>query len=380
MHIYHYAAYERTHLLSLAARHGVGEEAVDDLLRESVLVDLYPFVRKALVVGSRSYSIKKLEPLYMGEDRATATSPTPPTHHRLREAIEELRTGDVAEGQRMLAQIAEYNEYDCGSTRRLRDWLLSVRTNEAYFLATSTCRRAPSSTNRTRSTSRWPAVEHVDPLDRTPDDPTGPRGRRHRLPPARSQDVLAGALQPTSQRGRRMGRHPERLRRQLGSVERDWAGSASGSSRATCRCRGLSRPAVGSGLEGRPTCLRHPGPSTLAAPTPGRGARRIAPRSSTSRATVDTIRGQAARRVQVGGTRTTSSRSPSRRRPPRARRLRSTRSPSGAAGSSTRCPRLPADPALDLLRRGPPRGALAPIVGDDTVGAVVATLLGLDDS
>jgi predicted RecB family nuclease len=53
MHIYHYAAYERTHLLSLAARHGVGEDAVDDLLRAGVLVDLYPIVRKALVVGSR---------------------------------------------------------------------------------------------------------------------------------------------------------------------------------------------------------------------------------------------------------------------------------------------------------------------------------------
>ena len=37
MHIYHYAAYEQTHLLALAARHGVGEEEVDELLREDVL-------------------------------------------------------------------------------------------------------------------------------------------------------------------------------------------------------------------------------------------------------------------------------------------------------------------------------------------------------
>src|SRR5690606_12269594 len=29
MHIYHYASYERTHLATLAARHGVGEEEVD---------------------------------------------------------------------------------------------------------------------------------------------------------------------------------------------------------------------------------------------------------------------------------------------------------------------------------------------------------------
>ncbi|WP_181431260.1 hypothetical protein [Curtobacterium sp. MCBD17_021] len=54
MHVYHYAAYERTHLLPLATRHGVGEEDVDDLLRAGVPVDLYPIVRKALVVGSHS--------------------------------------------------------------------------------------------------------------------------------------------------------------------------------------------------------------------------------------------------------------------------------------------------------------------------------------
>lgn len=76
MHIYHYAPYERTHLLSIAARHGVGEAEVDRLLRDHVLVDLYPIVRKALTVGSRSYSIKKLEPLYMGDELRDETGVT----------------------------------------------------------------------------------------------------------------------------------------------------------------------------------------------------------------------------------------------------------------------------------------------------------------
>src|SRR5690606_41796739 len=70
MHVYHYASYERTHLLSIAARHGMCEEEVDDLLREAVLVDLFPVVRGALRVGSRSYSLKKIEPLYLPEARA----------------------------------------------------------------------------------------------------------------------------------------------------------------------------------------------------------------------------------------------------------------------------------------------------------------------
>ena len=49
MHIYHYAAYEKTALLRLAGRYGVGEDEVDDLLRNGVLVDLYP-------VGAQEHS------------------------------------------------------------------------------------------------------------------------------------------------------------------------------------------------------------------------------------------------------------------------------------------------------------------------------------
>ncbi|MEE2815371.1 MAG: TM0106 family RecB-like putative nuclease, partial [Actinomycetota bacterium] len=72
MHIYHYAPYEPTHLLQMAARYGVREAEVDRLLRDGVFVDLYPVVRRALRVGSRSYSIKKLEPLYMGDEVRTS--------------------------------------------------------------------------------------------------------------------------------------------------------------------------------------------------------------------------------------------------------------------------------------------------------------------
>ncbi len=131
MRIYHYAAYERTHLLSIAARHGVGEAEVDQLLREHVLVDLYPIVRKALRVGSSSYSIKKLEPLYMGErlrDEDGVTSGGQSVVEYA-EASAQLASTDPetrAEGRRRLDAIADYNAYDCVSTLRLRDWLLSI--------------------------------------------------------------------------------------------------------------------------------------------------------------------------------------------------------------------------------------------------------------
>src|SRR4051812_23703615 len=71
MHIYHYAAYEKTALLRLAGRYGVGEDEVDDLLRSGVLVDLFPLVRKSIRVGTENYSLKSLEPLYMGSELRT---------------------------------------------------------------------------------------------------------------------------------------------------------------------------------------------------------------------------------------------------------------------------------------------------------------------
>ena len=125
LHIYHYASYERTHLSSIAARHGEGEEEVDQLLRDNVFVDLYPMVKKSVRVGSRSYSIKKLEPLYMGDKLRTGdVTNAAASITEYADAMELIANGNVAEGQHKLDEIADYNTYDCVSTLRLRDWLL----------------------------------------------------------------------------------------------------------------------------------------------------------------------------------------------------------------------------------------------------------------
>jgi predicted RecB family nuclease len=126
MHIYHYASYERTHLLSIAARHGVGEDEVDGLLAENVLVDLYPIVKKSVRVGSRSYSIKKLEPLYMGADHRTGVDNAADSITEYADARALIAAGETLEGQAKLDDIADYNRYDCVSTLKLRDWLLGL--------------------------------------------------------------------------------------------------------------------------------------------------------------------------------------------------------------------------------------------------------------
>ncbi len=126
MHIYHYAAYEKSTLLRLAGRYGVGENAVDDLLRNGVLVDLYPLVRKSIRVGAESYSIKYLEPLYMGNELRSGevtTATDSITQYAKFCALREQGRADDAEV--VLKEIEDYNRYDCRSTRRLRDWLVA---------------------------------------------------------------------------------------------------------------------------------------------------------------------------------------------------------------------------------------------------------------
>ena len=124
LHVYHYAPYEPSALLRLAARHGVYEDEVDQLLRDGVFVDLYATVRGGVRVSQRSYSIKKLEPLYMdqreGEVQGGADSIV--VYHQFTAARVEGRHDEAAT---LIAEIAHYNTDDCVSTYRLREWLLA---------------------------------------------------------------------------------------------------------------------------------------------------------------------------------------------------------------------------------------------------------------
>lgn len=136
MHIYHYAPYETSHLVNMAARHGVGEADVDRLLREGVFVDLYPLVLRTVRVGSRSYSIKKLEPLYMGDE--VRTSDVQKGDESIVEYVaarELAAAGAHDEADAVLADLADYNRYDCVSTRRLRDWLIEIARREGVVPA-----------------------------------------------------------------------------------------------------------------------------------------------------------------------------------------------------------------------------------------------------
>lgn len=128
MHVYHYANYEVTHLKKIAARHATGVDRVAALIDAGVFVDLLKTVRAALQLGVRSYSLKKIEPLYMGDelrsdDGVTTAVGSVEEYWKAREAMD---AGEVAEAHAILDRIADYNRYDCVSTLRLRDWLTSL--------------------------------------------------------------------------------------------------------------------------------------------------------------------------------------------------------------------------------------------------------------
>lgn len=138
LHIYHYAPYEVTALKRLTVRHSYGEDLLDDLLREGVFVDLYRTVRQSIRVSESSYSIKKLEPLYMGTELRDDSGVTTAADSILQyqEYVDAQTRGDHVEAQRILDDIADYNRYDCLSTWRLRDWLLTLAPSAGPTVAT----------------------------------------------------------------------------------------------------------------------------------------------------------------------------------------------------------------------------------------------------
>ncbi|MDR6986068.1 uncharacterized protein J2Y66_000531 [Paenarthrobacter nitroguajacolicus] len=126
MHIYHYAAYEKTALRNLSLTHVVGETAVDDLLRQGVLVDLYDTVRHSIRVSENSYSIKKLEPLYMGQHlRSGEVTDAGASVVAYADYCTARDNGEAEQAAVILEGIRDYNEYDCLSTLELRNWLLA---------------------------------------------------------------------------------------------------------------------------------------------------------------------------------------------------------------------------------------------------------------
>ena len=126
MHVYHFGGYEPGALKRLMGRYATREEDIDRMLRAGMFVDLLGVVRGGIRASVESYSLKDLEQFH-GFHRDVDL---PEANHALAHVQACLETDDIeglTDDGKSTVQV--YNRDDCNSTRSLRDWLESVRSN-----------------------------------------------------------------------------------------------------------------------------------------------------------------------------------------------------------------------------------------------------------
>ena len=154
MHIYHYAPYEVTAMKRLMGKYGTREAEVDTLLRNGVFNDLYRVVRQGVRIGAPSYSLKKVERLYLpareGDVQDAAAS--------IVYYAQWLESGEspVWNESPILKKIRDYNEVDCESTWQLARWLRGQQAEHGI----------PYPADDTLATEEGPSVPEVSERNR----------------------------------------------------------------------------------------------------------------------------------------------------------------------------------------------------------------------
>ena len=118
MHVYHYNHTERSSIERLT-RDAPDENLFASLVESGLFVDLFTVAKNAVRVGTESYGLKHLEHLVQFERSGAIDQGAG--------AVVEYEEWMASGEQRLLDDIATYNEDDVKSTRALRDWLVSQR-------------------------------------------------------------------------------------------------------------------------------------------------------------------------------------------------------------------------------------------------------------
>ena len=129
LHVYHYASYEKTALGNLASRHQLHQPLWDQWLREELFVDLYPIVRNGLLLGAPSYSIKKVEGLYLRgarQEEVTTAADSVVQYAEWIKSSEPRQPGRDKGQSARLQDLEDYNRKDCESTEELHAYLLQL--------------------------------------------------------------------------------------------------------------------------------------------------------------------------------------------------------------------------------------------------------------
>lgn len=157
-HIYHYAPYEVTALRRLSTLHASREEAVDKLLRERRLVDLYGLLRQAIRTSEPNLSLKTME-VFFAEKRDGAVT-------NAGDSIIEYKSWQDSGDQQTLDDILEYNRIDCENTEGLRDWLASLKPHGLPWREVGPAKALPDEKAEARAEAEQRAAALVEAIER----------------------------------------------------------------------------------------------------------------------------------------------------------------------------------------------------------------------
>ncbi|WP_395334360.1 TM0106 family RecB-like putative nuclease (plasmid) [Novosphingobium sp. BL-8H] len=172
-HVYHYAPYEVTALRRLSTLHASREDAIDTLLRERKLVDLYGVLRQSIRTSEPNLSLKTME-VFFAKKRDQAVT-------NAGDSIIEYKSWQDSGEQKILDDILEYNKVDCENTEALRDWLVSLRMDDLPW-------------------------REVGPATVVPDEKAEARAEAEEATAALATAIAAGPL-PPSDKGRELVGH-----------------------------------------------------------------------------------------------------------------------------------------------------------------------------
>jgi uncharacterized protein len=134
MHIYHFTAYEPSRLKRLTGKYASKENEIDEMLRAGLFVDLHTVTRQAIYAGVETYSLKDLEKFHGFERKQELRAAS----KQLREVERRIEANNKELTEETIHAVENYNREDCVSTRRLRDWLESLRAkkeNEGHMIS-----------------------------------------------------------------------------------------------------------------------------------------------------------------------------------------------------------------------------------------------------
>ncbi len=129
LHIYHYANYEKVAVRDLQQKYLTRMSEITEWLTNGLLIDLQPIVQKTIILGEESYSIKKVEKLYMHREEDMQSAVESMVAYELwKNSGEPGMPGRVEDGlSPMLEEIRLYNKDDLVSTYKLNQWLLKIK-------------------------------------------------------------------------------------------------------------------------------------------------------------------------------------------------------------------------------------------------------------